>query len=695
MRKRKAIQTKLEGRSDEYGRPMNIGRKLFEYANRYRRLILIAVGLLAISVIADLSGPFVAKAMINRYIVGIEQTWYSVNPNEHLKLAVQFKGPTYLRGDEFPVGVQRGEPITLLQVGNQFYVVHRALPTQNNPVVGSHGHAITVDTGQSRLTVPAVPISRKQLFLFYKPEIPGMWKLAGLYFGLLVISTVFTYGQRILLQVSANRILQSMRRDVFAQIHRLPIQYFDKTPAGKVVSRITNDTEAIRDFYVTVLANVVSSLVTMVGIYIALFILDVQLALFCLVLFPILVLWIKYYRKYAVSTNHRIRALLSDLNAMINETIQGVPIIRAFNRQKRTLKEFDELNEEYFIGQTKLLGINSATGHNLTGVLRNIFFIAMISYFGWQALHLRGVLSFGVLYAFVDYLNRLFQPVQQVVNQLSNLEQARVSAQRVFELLAEPGIDVGDGEMPRYRGEVVFDDVHFGYEVGNDVLKGISFTANPGQTVALVGHTGSGKSSIMNLLFRFYDSGLGRITIDGTDITQLPRQFVRKHMGIVLQDPFLFTGSIASNVSLEAKDITREKVEAALTAVGADQLLGHLPKGWDEPVVEKGSTLSAGQRQLISFARALAFDPAILVLDEATSSIDTETEATIQKALDVLKRGRTTFIIAHRLSTIRSADLILVLDKGAIVERGNHEELMSRCGRYYQMYQLQQGNVTA
>jgi ATP-binding cassette, subfamily B, multidrug efflux pump len=496
------------------------------------------------------------------------------------------------------------------------------------------------------------------------------------------------------LQVSANRILQRMRRDVFRQIHRLPVRYFDNIPAGKVVSRITNDTEAIRDLYVTVLANVFSSLIYMAGIYVALFILDIRLALICCLLIPILVVWVTLYRKYAVAINHQIRSLLSDINAMINETLQGLPVIRAFNRENRTFEEFEELNTAYYKGQTKLLGINSATGWNLVGTLRNIFFISMISYFGWKSLHLSGLISFGALYAFVDYLGRLFQPVVQIVNQLANLEQARVSAERVFELLDEPGIDVVDGSMKRYRGDVVFDNVYFSYDGKEDVLKGISFEAKQGQTVALVGHTGSGKSSIMNLLFRFYDPRAGRITIDGMDITEIPRQHLRKHMGIVLQDPFLFTGTIASNVSLGDESITRDRVEQALRDVGADRLLGHLPNGWDEPVLEKGSTLSAGQRQLISFARALAFDPAILVLDEATSSIDTETEAVIQEALEVLKRGRTTFIIAHRLSTIRNADLILVLDRGVIVERGTHDELMALRGRYYQMYQLQQGNAS-
>jgi ATP-binding cassette subfamily B protein len=287
----------------------------------------------------------------------------------------------------------------------------------------------------------------------------------------------------------------------------------------------------------------------------------------------------------------------------------------------------------------------------------------------------------------------MFHPVTGMVNQLAQLEQALVSAERVFVLMDEPGQKVTENEIDRYKGKVEFNDVTFSYVEGEPVLKNIAFEANQGETVALVGHTGSGKSSIMNLLFRFYDIKQGKIMIDGKDIMELSKQELRHHMGIVLQDPFLFTGTIASNVSLDNPEITREQVEKALTDVGAMPFINNLPKGLDEPVIEKGSTLSSGQRQLISFARALAYNPAILILDEATASIDTETEAVIQEALDVLKRGRTTFIIAHRLSTIKSADQILVLDRGVIVERGNHEELMEQKGRYFQMYQLQQGKT--
>jgi ATP-binding cassette subfamily B multidrug efflux pump len=501
----------------------------------------------------------------------------------------------------------------------------------------------------------------------------------------------FTAAQDAFGNMNANRIIQTMRTEVFGHIHRLPIRYFDNLPAGKVVSRITNDTESIRDLYVTVLANFFSGSVYMTGIFIALFFLDVRLALICLGIAPLLAAWIIVYRKFAKHYNQMIRSTLSDINGMINESIQGMTIIQAFRREKNTEREFEEYNEKHFNFRNKLLRLNSLTSFNLVNVIRNLAFIAFIWYFGGVSLSSESVVSLGVLYAFVDYLNRLFQPIVGIVNQLPNLETALVSAERVFVLLDEEGEDVSDVRMERYKGNVAFENVWFAYKEKEFVLKGISLAAKQGQTVALIGHTGSGKSSILNLLFRFYDVGRGRITIDGTDIRDLPRQTVRKHMGIVLQDPFLFTGTIADNVSLGDSSISRERVEKALADVGADRVLRHLPKGYDEPVIEKGSTLSAGQRQLISFARALAFNPAILILDEATSSIDTETETIIQKALEVVKKGRTTFIIAHRLSTIKNADIILVLDHGEIMERGSHDELMERKGRYYQMYRLQQG----
>ncbi len=517
--------------------------------------------------------------------------------------------------------------------------------------------------------------------------------LLAVFFGLAVTTAIFRYGQYIMLQVGANRIIQKMRNDVYKHIQTLPINYFDRLPAGKVVSRVTNDTEAIHDLFVTVVSQFAASFMTIFGVYIALFILDWKMACYALLVIPMLIVWAILYRKYAAKYNHIVRGKLSDMNGMINESINGMTIIQAFGQEKQIEGEFNELNDEYYKYQNKLVFLDAVTSHNLVNVIRSLTFIMFIWYFGSAELDGQTAISVGMLYAFVDYITRLFNPVTNIVNQLARLERANVASERVFELLDEEGEAVDDTRIPRYKGDVAFNHVWFAYKDEEYVLKDINFEAKQGQTVALVGHTGSGKSSIMNLLFRFYDVTKGSITVDGKDIRDCSRQTLREHMGIVLQDPYLFTGTIASNVSLDDPHISRETVEEALKAVGGDRVLENLPGGLDEPVIEKGSTLSSGQRQLISFARALAFNPAILILDEATSNIDTETEEIIQHAMDVLKKGRTTFIIAHRLSTIKNADHILVLDRGEIVEQGTHDELLLHGGRYNQMYKLQSGEI--
>lgn len=518
-------------------------------------------------------------------------------------------------------------------------------------------------------------------------------QLLAVFFGLQIVAAIFRYFMYIQLQVGANRVVQHLRNDVFQHIQRVPVHYFDNLPAGKIVARVTNDTEAIRNLYVQVLSQFATSIISITGVYIALFILDMRLAAMALVIIPVVYIWMISYRKYASKYNQIVRTKLADMNAMINESIQGMSIIQAFRREKQMAREFAQMNESHFDYQSKLLKLDSATSFNLVFVLRNMMFLGFILYFGAASVGTDAAVTAGTLYAFVDYITRLFNPLTGIVNQFSQLERSLVAGSRVFELLDEKGEIVSDERIPRYQGNVTVKDVWFAYKEEEYVLKNLNFSANKGETVALVGHTGSGKSSIMNLLFRFYDPTKGTISIDGQDMTTLSRQAVREHMGIVLQDPYLFTGTIATNISLNDPRITREQVEQAIEAVGGDRVLKNLEKGLDTPVVEKGSTLSSGQRQLISFARALAFDPAILILDEATSNIDTETEELIQHAMDVLKKGRTTFIIAHRLSTIKNADRILVLDKGEIVENGNHDELIALGGQYEKMYRLQAGTA--
>ncbi|ACK63403.1 TPA: ABC transporter ATP-binding protein [Bacillus cereus] len=666
---------------------MSVSKRLFQYAMKVKGTIFAAMLMLFIFVIAELAGPFVAKTMIDDHIVGIEKPWYETEQSED---AVSYNGAFYKRSDRFEQGEKKGKEVRVMQVGFQYYFVPNKVNAEGSRTV--KGDMITVQNGKAVQVYKAKALTKEEVFAFYKPEINRLLLLGGGYFALLVVVSLFAYGKQFFLQKAANKIIQIMREDVFSHIQTLPIRYFDHLPAGKIVSRVTNDTEAIRDLYVTVLATFVSSIIYIIGIFAALFLLDVKLASLCLLIIPILIVWAILYRKYASVYNHKMRSRLSDINGTVNESIQGMPIIQAFRQERETKKEFEELNGDYFKYQNKILNLNAATSHNLVSVLRNIAFTGVIWYFGGASLSATGVISLGILYAFVDYLTRLFSPITNMVNQLANLEQSRVASERVFELLEEKGEAVEEERMPRLQGNVKFDNVSFSYNGKDEVLKNISFEAKQGETVALVGHTGSGKSSIMNVLFQFYEFEKGKLTIDGHDVKEMPKQATREHMGIVLQDPFLFSGTVASNVSLENEKISKERIVKALRDVGAERFANNI----NEEITEKGSTLSTGERQLISFARALAFDPAILILDEATSSIDTETEAMIQQALEVVKKGRTTFIIAHRLSTIKSADQIIVLDRGTILEKGSHDELMKKRGRYYDMYKTQmEGNQSA
>ncbi|HFF3186126.1 TPA: ABC transporter ATP-binding protein [Bacillus cereus] len=666
---------------------MSVSKRLFQYAMKVKGTIFAAMLMLFIFVIAELAGPFVAKTMIDDHIVGIEKPWYETEQSED---AVSYNGAFYKRSDRFEQGEKKGKEVRVMQVGFQYYFVPNKVNAEGSRTV--KGDMITVQNGKAVQVYKAKALTKEEVFAFYKPEINRLLLLGGGYFALLVVVSLFAYGKQFFLQKAANKIIQIMREDVFSHIQTLPIRYFDHLPAGKIVSRVTNDTEAIRDLYVTVLATFVFSIIYIIGIFAALFLLDVKLASLCLLIIPILIVWAILYRKYASVYNHKMRSRLSDINGTVNESIQGMPIIQAFRQERETKKEFEELNGDYFKYQNKILNLNAATSHNLVAVLRNIAFTGVIWYFGGASLSATGIISLGVLYAFVDYLTRLFSPITNMVNQLANLEQARVASERVFELLEEKGEPVEEERMPRLKGNVKFDNVSFSYNGKDEVLKNISFEAKQGETVALVGHTGSGKSSIMNVLFQFYEFEKGKLTIDGHDVKEMPKQATREHMGIVLQDPFLFSGTVASNVSLENEKISKERIIKALHDVGAERFANNI----NEEITEKGSTLSTGERQLISFARALAFDPAILILDEATSSIDTETEAMIQQALEVVKKGRTTFIIAHRLSTIKSADQIIVLDRGTILEKGSHDELMKKRGRYYDMYKTQmEGNQSA
>jgi len=664
-------------------------RRLTEYALKYKKGIIIGILCLMIAVGLELMGPLIAKKVIDDHILGVEGIWHEIE--EEGPQTAEYQNKFYKREDRLLPEDRSLSTHSVMQVGRSYYMTEEEVSLQGQRTIKDG--KIEIERPEETILIEGEKLSLQEVYPFFKPEQKPIILLLILYVVLLIIAGFFQYTETYMLEKSSNQIIRKMRNDVFAHTQRVPMDYFVNTPAGSIVSRITNDTEAIRDLYERVLSIVVSSIIYMIGIFIALFILDTKLALMCLLVIPLIYGWMKLYKHFGFKFNRVIRSTLSKINGNINESIQGMSIIQAFRQEKNMTEEFEELNEKHFEYQRKLVLLSSLTSFNLVTVLRNLTFVGFIWYFGSSSLEPNSVISIGLLYAFVDYINRLFQPVNNIVNQLPLIEQARVAGGRVFELLDLEGERVNVTPIDRYKGIVEFDQVTFSYDGETDVLKDVSFKVNYGETVAFVGHTGSGKSTIMNLLFRFYDPQKGQIKIDGIPTKDLSRQQVRSYMGIVLQDPFLFSGTILSNVTMNDSKITREAAINALKAVGADKFIEKLPDKYDAAVTEGGSTFSLGERQLISFARALAFDPAILILDEATANIDTETEMMIQRALKVIQEGRTSLVIAHRLSTIQEADTIYSLEKGEIIEEGNHDQLLALKGLYYQMYEMQQGSL--
>lgn len=518
----------------------------------------------------------------------------------------------------------------------------------------------------------------------------GVLWIAGLYIGIQIFIVVVSYFQLIRFQDIALKIIQQMRIDVFTKVHGLGMTYFDKIPAGSIVSRVTNDTESIKEMFVSVIVTFLQAIFMLVGVYIALFSLDIKLTLMSLVLLPIFVAIISIYRYYSADFYQDIRERLSQLNAKIAESLSGMGMIQAFRQEERLEVEFDEINEMHYKAGMRNIKFDGILLSPAIDLLYTLALVFALGYFGFTSLE--GPVEVGVLFAFTALLSRLFQPIQQVMQRLSIFQQALVSASRVFKLMddvhMEPKQVVGKtAEIG--DGKIEFRNVTFSYDGKTDVLKNISFTANAGETVALVGHTGSGKSSIINLLMRFYEFEQGEILVDGVSLKAYPKAELREKMGLVLQDPFMFYGDITSNIRLHNEAIDDATVRDAAEFVSAHEFIEKLPNQYNQKVTERGATFSSGQRQLIAFARTIATNPKILVLDEATANIDTETEVAIQASLEKMRKGRTTIAIAHRLSTIQDAELILVLHRGEIVERGTHQELLAEKGLYHMMYELQ------
>ncbi|WP_423214415.1 ABC transporter ATP-binding protein [Streptococcus equinus] len=510
------------------------------------------------------------------------------------------------------------------------------------------------------------------------------------YYLMYVVQTIIQYFGNFFFARVSYSIVRDIRCDAFANMEKLGMSYFDKTPAGSIVSRITNDTEAISDMFSGLLSSFISAIFVFTVTLFTMLKLNAVLTAWVALFLPFIFILVNLYRKKSVKVIAKTRALLSDINSKLSESIEGIRIIQAFGQEERLKGEFEEINQEHVQYANRSIALDSIFLRPAMSLLKLLAYAILMAYFGFRGMELG--ISAGLMYAFIQYVNRLFDPLIEVTQNFSTLQTSMVSAGRVFDLIDEKQYEpeqVGVQEEVPF-GNIEFKNVSFSYDGKRQILDDISFKVNQGETIAFVGATGSGKSSIINVFMRFYEFQSGQVLLDGMDIRKYSKEALRKHIGLVLQEPFLYHGTIKSNIKMY-QNISDETVQSAAKFVDADQFIQKLPEKYDTKVTERGSSFSTGQRQLLAFARTVASQPKILILDEATANIDSETENIVQESLKKMRQGRTTIAIAHRLSTIQDADCIYVLDKGKIIESGNHEKLLSQKGTYYRMYQLQAG----
>ena len=523
-----------------------------------------------------------------------------------------------------------------------------------------------------------------------KGDLAGLHWIIFAFFASIVVQYIAQYGQTLVTEMTGQYVMRDMRRQIFVHLQRLPISYFDRTPVGRTMTRTTNDVESLNEFFTEGVVSVFMDFLTLVAIVVFMADMDPRLTLVTCTVIPVLAVATFYLQGKAVKAYRELRLRLARINSYLQENISGMEVVQLFNRETRNLREFDDEPLPYRRAEEREIGY-FAVFFPFTEFVSAVG-MALVIWYGAGAV-IQSRIELGVLVAFLQYVRRFFRPIMDLSDRYALMQSAMAASERIFELLdtpAEPAGGSGLHEVVTAATKAIdFDGVHFKYDPAGDyVLEDVSFSVESGESLAIVGATGSGKTTVVNLLCRFYDVQEGSIKVDGRDVREWPLEDLRRRFGIVQQDVFLFSGDIESNIRLRERDISSEQVRAAARNVNADRFIERLPRRFQQPVAEGGSTLSSGQRQLLSFARALAFDPEILVLDEATANIDTETEHLIQDAIGKLMRDRTSIVIAHRLSTIRSADHIIVLHRGQIRERGRHEELIQIDGIYARLYRL-------
>lgn len=672
---------------------------------------LLAISLIAvlISSVPDLLRPYLSKVVIDEYVSGYKTEMYVSDTSFEHDKEIEYKNQYYLRTRYYdqlenpPTGldskqlIKNGDNMLLVDdfISDELSVDDYDLKLFNNSFELRIKDTSEIEV--SKDTYTGQILSKEEYKIFREIDVQGIYWIAFWLLFTLILGLIFTYIQTIVLNYVGQKVIYRMRKEMFDHLQNSALAYYEKNPIGRLVTRITNDMNNISEMYSNVIISFVKDFTILVGTMAIMVMLNWRLALLCFSTIPI-VLLTAYIFRYQIRTVQRvIKIKIAQINATLSENISGMKIIQLFNQEKHMFKSFDKINTEHLNAWLREVNVYAIFRPSMNLIYS--LTLALLIYFGGNAIadapsggtFMGGAVEVGVMVAFISYIQQYFRPIFDLSEKFNIMQAAMASLERIFLILDHkdqipnnPKIKL---EGP-FKGEITFENVCFAYKENEPIIKNVSFNIQPGETVAIVGATGSGKTTITSLISRFYDIQSGCIKIDGYPIKDLDLQELRKQISVVLQDVFLFAGSIRDNITLR-EDMSDEKVKYVSDFVNASYFIDKLEDGHDYILTEKGSTLSAGQRQLLSFARALAFDPSILILDEATSNIDTETEILIQDAITKLIKDRTTIIIAHRLSTIQHADKIIVMHKGEICEMGTHQELLQNEGRYFDLYQLQ------
>lgn len=657
-------------------------RRLMAYLKPHKWTMTAATVLVLFIIVVELYRPIIIGNAIDDYINGYYAPY--VETTAQADGAVAY-GDGYLTRNFEESNITTERPYYQILLYENHYYMAENLTASECEILSSAEQDVVkiyIDRG-------AKALGREELKALRHYDFTGILVAALLYLFMLLLGFVFNALDTWMLQKMGQKIIYRMREEVFAHIHSLSLGFFNTTPVGKLVTRVSNDTEAINELFSTILVKLFKNIVKIIGYAVVMLSIDVKMALVSFVLLPVVTALTFYFRFMSRKAYQITRNKITEINTFLSEHISGMKLIQVFAREEEKYREFEGKSEELFRANWREV-MTFAIFRPSIYLLSVVAMIIVIGTGSYSVLG--GGLSLGTLFIFITYISSFFEPIQELAEQFGTLQSSLASAEKIFSILDEkPDIVSPEHSVEvDIKGRIEFRHVWFAYEKEDYILKDISFVIEPGEKIAFVGATGAGKSSILNLIGRYYDIQQGEILIDGVNIKEIDTDVLRRAIGQVQQDVFIFTGDIKGNISLENEEIPLEEIKRAAEIVHADSFIEKMPEGYDSPVTERGSTLSAGQRQLLSFARTLVYNPAILVLDEATANIDTETESLITNALSKLMEGRTTIMVAHRLSTIQHADKIIVMDHGRIKESGSHQELLRiENGVYKKLYELQ------